>query len=192
MNINLNKVKMLFKKKVFIILFFLITFFVFSFKGNAAYFNYADFDFDKFAEENKDYWTGQCRNETNEKAEKKCVELVLSRQRNYYTRLYKLLAKYQKKGHFIDDNIIIATTFYDLTPDSFIDQSTAYNYDQNLDLDNYDIDADLDFNYFEQETDTLDLLIRNMFGYVSKCSSGSARRWFVFTKLSRGILSNYH
>lgn len=97
MKINSEKIKMLFKKRVFVILFFLITFFVFSIKIDAAYFNYADFDFDKFAEENKEYWTGQCVNEIDEKAVEKCVELVISRQRKYYTRLYKILAKYQKK-----------------------------------------------------------------------------------------------
>ncbi len=165
----LKQIKMLFKKRVFILLFFLITFFVFNIHAKAAYFNYADFDFDKFAEENKDYWTGECRNEVNEKKEQKCIELVLSKQRQYYTRLYKLLTKYQKKGYFIDDNIIIATTFYDLTPDYFIDNSTAYNIDPNLNLDTYDIDADVKKDYFANETDTLDLLIRNMFGYSSKC-----------------------
>lgn len=161
--------KMLFKKRVLIILFFLITFFVFNIEVKAAYFNYADFDFDKFAEENKEYWTRTCRNETNEKNEQKCIEVVLAKQRKYYTRLYKLLAKYQKKGYFIDDNIIIATTFFDLTPDHFIDDSTAYNIDPNLNLDNYDIDATVNTDYFARETDTLDLLIRNMFGYVSSC-----------------------
>ncbi len=180
MMINSTKIKMLLKKRVFIILFFLIAFFAFTFKSNAAYFNYSDFDFDTFAEENKNYWTGQCVNEESEAEEKKCIEMVLSRQKIYYTRLYKLLAKYQKKGFDIDDNIIIATTFYELTPDLFTDDAEhykkvtgedgrPYNYDPNFDIDNYDVDKEPDYDYFENEIETLDLLIQNMFGYVSKC-----------------------
>ncbi|MDD2505393.1 MAG: phage tail tip lysozyme [Bacilli bacterium] len=170
----------LLKKKVFILLFFLITFFVFNNNVKAAYFNYADFDFDKFAEENKDYWTGYCVNELDKGSQEKCIELVISKQRLYYTRLYKLLAKYQKKGYFIDDNILIMTTFFELTPDLFTDSADAYKnltgsaagpyqIDKDLDVDNYDVDAEPDPNYFIKEKDTLDLLIKNMFGYVSKC-----------------------
>lgn len=72
------------------------------------------------------------------------------------------------------------TTFFELNPDLFTDQGedykkvtgaedSAYNFNPNLDVDNYDVDAEVDENYFKGEIDTLDLLIRNMFGYVSKC-----------------------
>ena len=45
----------------------------------------------------------------------------------------------------------------------------AYNYDENLDLDNYNIDAEISEDYFSNESDTLDLLIRNMFSYSYGC-----------------------
>lgn len=171
-----KKINMLLKNKL--VIFFLITFFAFNLTVLAADFNYADFDFDTFAEENKTYWTTACINQINSKDQEQCVEEILSNQKQYYTRLYKLLAKYQKKGYFIDDNIIIMTTFYDLTPDLFGDdgvyykevmgEGRPYNYDPDLDLD-YDIDEEVDFDYFANEVDTLDLLIRNMLGYESKC-----------------------
>lgn len=178
--VKFKKKNMLFKKKKIFILFFLITFFIFNLRASAAYFNYADFDFDKFAEENKTYWTGMCSGATTESEEEKCVELVLSKQRQFYTRLYKLLTKYQKSGYFIDDNIIIATVFYGLTPDLFTDngdlykktineKESAYNYDENLDIDNYDVNAEPSYDYFKNETETLEVLLKNMFAYMSVC-----------------------
>lgn len=178
--IKFNKENMLFKKKAFFILFFLITFFIFNTSVSAAYFNYADFNFDEFAEENKTYWTGMCSRGVTESEEEKCVELVLSKQRHFYTRLYKLLTKYQKSGYYIDDNIIIATVFYGLTPDLFTDygelykiiineNESAYNYDENLDIDNYDVNAEPSYDYFKNETETLEVLLKNMFAYMSLC-----------------------
>ncbi len=178
MKINTNKIYMLLKKK-YIILFFLITFFAFNINVDAAYFNYADFDFDKFAEENKKYWTGACVNEDTSAEQEKCIEIVLSKQRTYYTRLYKLLARYQRRGYLIDDNILIATTFHELTPDLFTDTGSFYKniIDKNKNFYNFDpdlnfetvVDDEPDFEYFDKEKDTLNLLIKNMFGYVSKC-----------------------
>jgi len=178
--IKFKNIKKLFNKKVTLILFFLITFLIFNKSTTAAYFNYADFDFDKFAEENKNYWTGTCSFAETEAEEEKCVEIILSKQEKFYTRLYKLLAEYQKNGYFIDDNIIIATIFYGLTPDLFTDNSSfykkvidenenAYNYDEELDLDNYDVEAKPDYDYFENETETLEVLLKNMFAFMSNC-----------------------
>ncbi|MDD4705968.1 MAG: M23 family metallopeptidase [Bacilli bacterium] len=170
---NLNKLLI---KRRYLILFFLITYFLFTISVKAASFNYADFDFDKFAEENLGYWTDQCAEggESNQK----CKEKIISKQKKYYIRLYKILAAYQKKGITIDDNIIITTTFYGLTPDLLNDDGT--NYDDLFGLDNsaynylddnfeYNIDIIPDKDFFEKETDTLDLLIRNMFSYGSSC-----------------------
>ena len=62
-----------------------------------------------------------------------------------------MLAKYEKKGYKLDDNILLATTFYYLTPDSFSDlpeeylrdymDGSAYRLDG--DIDTYDVDSDL-------------------------------------------------
>lgn len=165
-------------KKVFKALLFIMTFFIFNINSNAAYFDYADFDFDDFAKENRYYWSSECANVDDDPDD--CVELVLSRQKQFYTRLYKILAKYQEKGYHIDDNIIIMTVYFGLNPDLFTDDgknynevfgldNKAYNYDENLDLDNYNIDAEISEDYFSNESDTLDLLIRNMFSYSYGC-----------------------
>ena len=49
-------------KKVFKALLFIMTFFIFNINSNAAYFDYADFDFDDFAKENRYYWSSECAN----------------------------------------------------------------------------------------------------------------------------------
>ncbi len=164
--------------KVLITLCFVMSIFIFNKTTSAAYFNYSEFDFDEFAKENRYYWTDLCENEDDDP--ENCIELVLSRQRNFYTRLYKILAKYQERGYYIDDNIIIMTVYFGLNPDLFTDDSEnynevfgmdnkAYNYDENLDLNNYDIEAEITKDYFSTESDTLDLLIRSMFSYNSGC-----------------------
>ncbi|MDD2409856.1 MAG: M23 family metallopeptidase [Bacilli bacterium] len=172
----INKHNKLLIKRSYLILFFLITYFLFTFNVNAANFNYADFDFEKFSEENLGYWTDQCAEggESNQE----CKEKIISKQKKYYTRLYKILAAYQKSGITIDDNIIITTTFYGLTPDLLNDDGK--NYDDLFGLDNsaynyleddfeYYIDIIPNQDFFKKETDTLDLLIRNMFSYGSSC-----------------------
>lgn len=175
---KLDKLNKLLKKQGYLILFFLITYFIFLNNVNAAYFNYADFDFDQFAAENKGYWTNQCAE--GETDPDKCAELIISQQRNYYVRLYKILTKYQKKGYMVDDNIIISTTFFGLNPDLFSDEgknyneifgldNAAYNYDTNIDLENYDIDEIPSVDILEKETDTLDILIRSLFSYNATC-----------------------
>lgn len=175
---KLDKNNKLLIKKRYLILFFLITYFIFFGNVFAANFNYADFDFDRFAEENKGYWSDQCADDTDHS--EKCAEKIISQQKNYYVRLYKILAKYQKKGYMVDDNIIISTTFFGLTPDLFSDEgknyneifgldNAAYNYDTNIDLDNYDIDEIPTVDILENETDTLNILIKSLFSYSATC-----------------------
>lgn len=176
----IDKFKILNKliKKKYYILFFLITYFLFIFNVNAAYFNYAEFNFDEFARENLGYWTDQCAE--GGESQDECAEKIISTQKNYYTRLYKILAAYQKKGFLIDDNIIITTTFFNLNPDLFNDDgqnydalygldNAAYNYDEESNNQDYEVDAIPSKEFFEKETDTLDMLIRNMFSYGSSC-----------------------
>lgn len=169
----------LLEKSIILVLFFLITFFTFNNPSKAASFKYSEFDFDKFAEKNLGYWTRNCSQKYDtENEQKKCTEKVLESQRSFYTRLYKLLAKFEKYGH-IDDKIIITTTFFELDPEMFADTSdryqavtnssgTSYNADTD-DINTYDIDKPEGKDYFEKETDTLKLLINTMIGYKSYC-----------------------
>lgn len=176
------------KKMVFIISVFLITFFSINLNVNAANFKYSDFDFDEFAKNNLGFWTSSCSAKYDKDDIENCTEEVLESQRQFYTRLYKILAKYEKKGVKFNsntDNIIIATVFYDISIDMFTDDGiyykqvnkttkSAYNYDSNEDIDAYDPDADDAENeviakYFANETDTLKLLIKSMIGYKTTC-----------------------
>lgn len=173
------------KKMVFIISVFLITFFSINLNVKANNFKYSDFDFDEFAKFNKGYWTNKCSDSSDSDD---CTEQILEGQRQFYTRLYKILAKYEKKGVKFNSNtdlIIIATTYFNLSLDMFNDDGTvyqnknntnkgAYNYDGNENIDSYDPDNDDPDNqsvldYFANETDTLKLLVKSMIGYKSMC-----------------------
>ena len=172
MNIKSNK---LLKKVISCVFTFLIIFLLANKNVLAAGFRYSDFDFDEFAEQNLEYWTRGC--DENEPTYNKCVDKIIKNQKKYYTRLYNLLSSYQKHGYTIDDIIIITTTFYGYTPSRFIDDSNeegikGYNMDDESDnsLKNYNIDNEKeDKKYFEQETDTLKLLLKAMLGYEKTC-----------------------
>ncbi len=173
------------KKMIFFISVFLIAFFSINFNVNAANFKYKDFDFDKFAEYNKNYWSTYCNDSDNSE---NCQEKFLSSQKEFYTRLYKILAKYEEKGVNFNSNtdlIIIATVFFNLSLDMFNDDGqqyknfydsikSSYNYDLNENIDLYNPDNDDPNNvaiaeYFAKETDTLKLLIKSMIGYKTTC-----------------------
>lgn len=171
--------KVLFKS-LLIISFLLITFFSIKIDSNAASFAYADFNWEEFLKQHKNYWVGGC-----EKDDEECVDRVLKTKEKFYKRLYSLLADYERKGYKIDDNIIIETVFFGLTPDSFADEGTHKNeYDSQLHEYGYEIDESekkqkyiaSDDNdkpgakeYFEKETDSLKTLMNNMIGYTREC-----------------------
>lgn len=176
------------KKMIFFISVFLIAFFNINFSVNAANFKYKDFDFDEFAKNNLGFWTNSCSSKYEQEDIEHCTEEILESQRQFYTRLYKILAKYERKGVKFNsntDNIIIATVFYDISVDMFTDDGiyykqiynttkSAYNYDMEEDIDTYDPDSDETESeaiaqYFANETDTLKLLIKSMIGYKSTC-----------------------
>lgn len=186
MRLNSSRKNKLLKNMVLIIPVFLIAFFIASSVVDAAKFKYSEFDFEEFAKENYGYWTKECaENPESEEDEEECEEKTLKAQEKFYTRLYKLLAKYESKGYFIDDTTIITTVFYELDPVTFADNSeaykqenssedkNAYNEDED-DLSEYDIDATTEngqtaAEYFEQENDTLKLLLKSMIGYKNYC-----------------------
>lgn len=159
--------------------------FLFTNEVEATPFAYRDFDFDTFYEENKTYWDGVCSSETEERLKEKCEKKLLKAQKKFYTRLYKLLAKYEAAGLHIEDSIIIETVFFGLIASDFTDNSeyykqdwntysNSYNYDESLNEDAYSIEPDYSDSeaaqeYFAKETDTLVTLIRNMIAYETVC-----------------------
>ena len=158
-------------KKIGLLLVFLfITFFSIKINTNAANFKYADFNWEEFLKQNKTYWDGECKNSKDEE----CIDKVLKTKEKFYTRLYQMLAKVEKDYNIIiNDNIIIATVFYDLTIDSFKDDGDAYNIDESESKDEYVGNTGNDVNaaqeYFEKETDSLKTLINAFIGYTSTC-----------------------
>lgn len=173
------------KKKLFksmlIISFLLITFF--SVKPNdieAASFAYEDFNWENFLEQHKSYWVSFC-----DEGDENCYDAVIKTQKKFYTRLYDLLTKYEKKGFKIKDYIIIETVFYGLTPDTFRDTGTkdeeykgqnieyGYTIDESEKKEKYLASDDGDRpgakDYFEKETDSLKTLLNNMIGYSQEC-----------------------
>ena len=165
-------------KRISLIFFFLITFFCIKGNAYAASFPYDKFDWDSFLEQHRDYWVSNYCDDGN----KKCVDEVLKTKEKFYKRLYALLTEFDKKGYHIDDNIIIETVFYGLTPDSFADYDkieeeyvghkieSGYNIDEGITSDDYI--ASIDENakdYFDKETDTLKTLMNNMIGYYREC-----------------------
>ena len=184
----LDIIKMLFKKSKNVLAFFVITLFsVVLINSNvyAASFNYSDFDFDEYFKEKGDYWTQGCN------GDKDCIDEIIKKQKKFYTKLYKTLAKYANKGIIAQDsyvdNIILETVFINMTPGMFTDDaeeykemwgtsSGPYTIDDN-ELDDVEIEPDMDYskvseeyaNYYSEEKDTLKLLISNLFSYTTRC-----------------------
>ena len=168
------------KKKLFksllVLSFLLITFFSIKISVYAASFAYSNFDWDKLLKQNQNFWTSVCPKDDIE-----CVDEVLKTKERFYTRLYELLDTVQKKYGYVEDNIIIATVFYGLTPDSFSDPDEALEYNPyNLDDDSNsstknkyigsdDGERDSAKSYFDKETDSLKSLINNFIGYSTVC-----------------------
>ena len=126
---NQHKKKMLLRKgpiltALFVIALFSVTVFT-SNESKAANFKYSEFDWETFAEENKTYWEGYCQEGTEEEQED-CNNEILKSQEKFYKKLYKILAKYENQGLFINDNIILETVFFEMTPSSFSDSVEEY------------------------------------------------------------------
>lgn len=153
----------------------LVTFFSCMLKSDAASFAYKDFNWDEFAEKNKNSWLDGCKEEDTD-----CVDEVLETKKRFYVRLYKLLASIPTSYGYIDDNYIIATVFYGLDADSFHDpneEETPYNLDDAEDSSTKDkyignvdeVDKQSAQEYFDKETDTLKTLVNSFIGYNTAC-----------------------
>ena len=137
-------------------------------------YNYASFKWDDFSEKYKDYWSSSCESDEDGK---KCTEQVLKSQKKFFTKLYKMLTKYEKSGLYIKDEIIIATLYYGLTPDAFRDDNAFYKKwfeDLAFDFENEDDDIDIDdektnTTTLTKESNSIKLLIKAMVGYEATC-----------------------
>ncbi len=163
----------------------LITFFCISITANASSFAYSDFNWEEFLEQNKNYWVQVCETD-----DKECQDEILKTKEKFYKRLYSLLTKFENKGYKINDNIIIETVFYGLTPDTFRDEGTlkdeyvgqihkyGYKVDEGNKKESYIASTDNDIEgareYFKNETDSLKTLMNAMIGYSQVCYGVSA------------------
>ncbi|HPZ23603.1 MAG TPA: M23 family metallopeptidase [Bacilli bacterium] len=192
-----NNLKVLFQEHHVSMMLLVLTFFLFicAFPSNvkAASFEYSEFDWDSFAEENKTYWDGYCKDVADDQ-KATCQSEVLKAQKHFYKKLYKILTKYEEKGLFIYDDVIIETVFFELTPsqagsgsseydNSFsTDDGTALDDAYKFDPDEAeDSDPDIDVSYddkdqaekwasyYEKEKDTLKTLISNCIAYYTYC-----------------------
>lgn len=62
----------------------------------AYQFKFSEFDWDKFYEEKKSFWEDLCKTEDGG-TDKKCEYELANAQKKFYKKLYKALAKYEKK-----------------------------------------------------------------------------------------------
>lgn len=138
-------------------------------------YNYASFNWDEFAEKYKNYWSGTCEKEENSE---KCIEQTLKSQKKFYTKLYKMLTKYERSGLYIKDEIIIATIYFGLNADSFRDDN--YYYKRWFDKISFDFDNENDYVTIDdseensvsltEESNSIKVLIKAMVGYEATCT----------------------
>ena len=155
--------------------------------------DYASFDWDEFYEQNHDYWSSFCEEEEMDAEE--CKNAIMKPMKSFYTKLYKILAKYQNKGLYINDEIIVETVFFEVLPGYGATPSEISKYNDlysvfgetnsrsAIKVDETDPDPDIDDNYtteseeeinkmaeyYNKETDTLKTLIKNMIAYYTYC-----------------------
>ena len=119
----------------------------------------------------------------NRKQIKREFDKLTRQQKKFYTKLYKLLGQYEKKGVVgLNDNVILATIFFEIPLGYVVDDdgknkddyakitnssASSYNND-NENIDEYDVTTD-DSEALSRGTDTLKLLIKSMVGYRASC-----------------------
>lgn len=196
-----SKKKMLLHKGIMICTFFAMTLFfsLINIQDVQAYkFKYSEFNWENFYEENKEFWLQGCITPEG-KTDEECEYQILRLQKKFYTKFYKMLAKYEKQGilkpdsslkedreiyEYVDD-IILETVFFEMTPSQFADNPEEYiaTYNPKEGKGVYTIDEtdledpklDIDYTneealaYYEKETDTLKVLVRNLVAYTTDC-----------------------
>ena len=163
---------------------------IFPMKTDAKMSDYSRFDWDKYYETNKFMWGENCKKEDQDDAGNCKEDMILLGQKKYFVRLYKLLAKYQKKGLIISDDLIITTTYIGLSIEQTgnepgdVDYKEYYYdkiseeinagvvYDDELDEETYDTEDKYDeeeANKLVDEKDTIETLIKNSIAYYTYC-----------------------
>ena len=157
--------------------------------------DYSKWSFEDFEEENKENWEAYCNESFNDQgteAVEECYTELSNSLKDFYNKLYKLLAKYQEKNLYITDEVILWTVFYGqyISPttgnapytqnqnnnsnDSYKQWSSNY-WGYSLDnSDGSDMQVEATYteeaaNYYANETDTLKILVRNSVGYYTHC-----------------------
>ena len=187
----LNNIKSLLNKNHLTMILVLLTLIVIPFSGKAAVKDYSKFDWDTFYKENQVYWSSACEGVPNPD---ECQDDILSYQKDFYTKLYKILAKYQQKGLYISDELLVQTIFFDLLPTytgNPVNAETYKNYysifgdkakRSAIKVDTFDMDPTVDDNYdadentlnsmaeyYDNETDTIKVLTKNAIAYYTYC-----------------------
>ena len=152
-------------------------FLIFNDNVKADGYNYASFNWDEFVEKYKNYWSGTC---SNEEDSDKCIEQTLKSQQKFYTKLYKMLTKYERSGLYIKDEIIIATIYFGLNVDSFRDDNYYYKkwFNDIISFDFWNEDDDITIDDSKEnsvslleESNSIKVLIKAMVGYEATCSA---------------------
>ena len=181
---------MLLLRSVFVIALFSVA--VFNMMPVKAEQDYSRFDFNSLEEQSKEKWEAYCKQEfveNGKKEQEKCYNTLSNNFKRFYEKLYKILAKYQDKDLYINDQVILWTVFYA----QFFSPSTdawshRVNSKSNLSLyeqfasdyfgfsldetDGSEVTPDVDYSkidYYAKETDTLKTLIRNAVAYATVC-----------------------
>ena len=81
---------------------------------NAKMSDYSRFEWDKYYETHK-FMFGEICSKEDEDENGHCKEdSLLKGQKRFFVRTYRILAKYQKKGLIISDDLILSTALYGL------------------------------------------------------------------------------
>lgn len=103
---------------VVITLFSVVIFNVNAENGHVKY-SYSEFDWDTFYQERKLWWGDTCLKDNGEIPD--WCDDVFKSEKEFYTRFYKLLAKMDKEGLSIIDEVLLQVIFYGMMPEGMTD-----------------------------------------------------------------------
>ncbi len=150
------------------------------------YCKYEDFDWDKFYYDQKRFWGSNCEGfKLGTEEYEKCESPVLKEHKNFFTKMYQALANYQNNNGnplVINDTVVLRTIFFEALPSELTENPDATDYEEfyrSTKLGNkYDSGASISPNdpfnsseakYYENEIDTLKIVIKNAVAYTSMC-----------------------
>ena len=147
---------------------------------------YKDFDWEKFYFDQKKFWGSDCADlDVDSDAYAKCESPILKEQEKFFTKMYQALANYQDNpGNplVINDVVILRTLFFEMLPNDLTEQvdTTIYDeyyhtgklggkYDESASISPDDPFTESEAKYYENELDTLKIIIKNAVAYTSMC-----------------------